>query len=96
MEIGPIDQGAQVPADPDRVQRAHDGPGHEPEEAADSVEISLKARGLLAQTADESLAYDAKTVSSRLELMREKVASGHYDRPEIIEAVADKLADQMY
>jgi len=96
MEIGPLDRGAQAPADPDRVQRAQNCPEHELEEAADSVEISLKARALLAQRADESLAYDVKTAPSRLELIREKIASGHYDRPEVVEAVAEKLTDQMY
>lgn len=96
MEIGPIDHGGQVPAEPDRTRQAHDSPELQPEEVFDSVEISLKARALLAETADESRIDDATTASNRLELIREKVASGHYDKPEIIEAVAERLADQMY
>lgn len=95
MEIGPLDHGGQVPVEADRVNQTRLSTEREPEETADSVEISLKARALLAQAADAGRAEE-KTLSNRLELIRDKVATGHYDRPEIIEAVAGKLADQMY
>ena len=95
MEIGPLDQSGKVPAGTDRAKQAQRSAEYEPKEAADSVEISLKARALLAQAADTSRAEE-RPGSERLEMIRDKVASGHYDRPEIIEAVAQKLADLMY
>jgi anti-sigma28 factor (negative regulator of flagellin synthesis) len=61
-------------------------------QTGDVVEISTTARSLGAQTANT---VDLNAVSdvrqSRVEAVKQRVASGYYDRPEVREAIADAV-----
>jgi len=60
--------------------------------AGDVVEISNTARSLGAQlNADLSSVSDVR--QGRVEAVRQRVASGYYDRPEVREAIADAVLD---
>ena len=60
--------------------------------AGDVVEISNTARSMGAQlSADLSSVSDVR--QARVEAVRQRVASGYYDRPEVREAIADAVLD---
>lgn len=72
----------------------------------DSVEISDDARSQLANMADtlrdEHLksatageTSDSQTGDSRLERVRQRIANGYYERPEIAREIADRLLDEL-
>ena len=101
MEIGPVSNNHQVPQQGPK-------PGVcRPEEAisegiVDKIEISEDARARLAELADQALQAERSspevTQSSRedrLALIRDRIESGYYNRPEVDEIVADRLIDDL-
>ena len=101
MEIGPVSNNHQVP---------HQGPkpdAHRPEEVVsegivDKIEISEDARARLSELADQALKAEKTSPEvaqasreDRLTLIRERIESGYYNRPEVDEAVADRLIDDL-
>ena len=55
----------------------------------DRVEISSEARALAAEGDVDRVPF----TETRLQELRELVASGHYDRPEVVAELARRLAD---
>jgi anti-sigma28 factor (negative regulator of flagellin synthesis) len=94
MEIGPVSNkqpvqqgGAARPEQPAETPR--------PKATADCVEISDDARAKLAEAADRQLTADQVARRDKLELVKERIKSGYYDRPEVDQAVADRLIDDL-
>ena len=56
----------------------------------DSVEVSAEAKALAEQT--EARPAKSSLPPDRLKAIGERLASGHYDRPEVIDQVARRLA----
>ena len=56
----------------------------------DSVEVSAEAKALSEQT--EARPAKSSLPADRLKAIGERLASGHYDRPEVIDQVARRLA----
>ena len=67
------------------------GLAHEAKAArTDSVNVSAEAKALVEQS--ESRASGSGLSEARLKEIGERVASGHYDRPEVIDQVARRVA----
>lgn len=61
---------------------------------ADQLEISEEARALQASDTAEQVASGAVSNERMLELSR-RVAAGHYDRPEIVDEVIQRLLSDL-
>lgn len=55
----------------------------------DRVEISSEARALAAEGGVDRVPF----TETRLQEIRELIASGHYDRPDVVAELAQRLAD---
>ncbi len=107
MKIGPVDRNNPAPqpnrqAEPTKEKVGKDTP------AADRIEVSDDARRRLAELADrarrellagpqeaEAPSQAEELASDRIARLRQKVASGFYQRPEVIQRVAEHLADDI-
>ena len=73
------------------------------EAARDRVEISDKARASLADgRRSEELTFARKALESvpelseeRLTLLKDRIASGFYSKPEVVEKIADRVASDL-
>lgn len=59
-------------------------------EAGDNVEISAEARALQGLDQSEAVASGA-VANERMQQVSRRVADGHYDRPEVIDTVIERL-----
>ncbi len=109
MEIGPLPNDKPLNGYIAREPARQDAPGHQ-NQVTDKVEISDNARARLAELADAKLnehhidreignadVNEPATggTPSRLDEIREKIESGFYDRPEVKNEVARRLADDL-
>ena len=63
-------------------------------ESDDNVEISAEARALQGLDQNESVASGALS-NDRMQQVSKRVADGHYDRPEVVEAVLKRLLSDL-
>lgn len=70
----------------------------------DQVEISLEARKLLADTADQKLKENGRELApaeesgedfDRIRAIREKIESGYYDQATVRDSIVDRLMDDL-
>ncbi len=106
MEIGPLSN-HQSGQRPERSDQPHQeaAPPEPTRKIVDKLDISLDARVRLAELADQELEkehsvptpVDSKTLTSpaRMVVIRQRIASGFYDKPEVRASVVDKLIDDM-
>ena len=108
MEIGHL---SNDPSQPRRETQSGAGPGPTrspkagPGAIVDRAEISDEARARLAETADTELARekcepravetDGQPPKERLDLIRERIASGYYYGPEVRSKIVDRLIDDL-
>jgi len=59
------------------------------------VEISEDARARLAEMADARLEAEQQARREKLTMIRERMETGFYDRPEVKEKIADRLIDDL-
>ena len=100
---GPATGAAAGPDEPARVRPAPPvGPASQG--AGDRVELSEAARAQQAEAAARQTEVDAARRAlrdqpglseARLAELRERVADGYYDRPEVVDATAARLADDL-
>ncbi len=106
MEIGPLSNRTPGPKPGGAENRRKGQPGETPDQSRpspDRIEISFEARARLAELADQELAKEEtepKSVGSvdvpkqqRLEQIRERIASGYYNEPEVKAKIVDRLID---
>lgn len=65
-----------------------------PSTSSDEVRISAPARQLLAQSGPEAVPQ-GEVSPDRLLTLSERIAQGHYDQPEIIDAVLRRLSAEL-
>lgn len=108
MEIGPL---SNEPSQQRRETQSGTGlgavrpPQVSPGTIVDRAEISGEARARLAELADTELAReklepqavdsDGQPDKERLDLVRERIASGYYDDPEVRSKIVDRLIDDL-
>lgn len=104
MNINPSSpQGPRQPADPAALETARAQEAHRPENRAavkppepdarsnaDSVDVSPDAKALAEQR--EARAAKSSLPADRLKEIGDRLASGFYDRPEVIDQVARRVA----
>ena len=95
MEIGPLSNKQPVPPEGGRVRSSQPETPASPKEQTDRVEISSDARTRLAEAADARLAEEQQARREKLDLIRERIKSGFYERPEVDQQVADRLIDDL-
>jgi len=103
MEIGPVsnqNSPGQGPKKPETEQQVQP-PAID---KSDQVEISLDARKLLAELADQKLKENGRQLDSlaeseeesgRIKAIRDKIESGYYDQPEVRDRIVDRLLDDL-
>ncbi len=107
MKIGPVDRNNLVPQPNRQAEPTKDKVGQETQ-SADRLEVSDDARRRLAELADrarrdllagpldaEAPSQADELASDRIARLRQKVASGFYQRPDVIQQVAENLADDI-
>jgi len=104
MEIGRLSSDYPVPVT-DESRQTNKGTTSETAPRQDGVEISEEARRRLAELADlhlKKMESQGRLVDepvtepadNRLDAIRERIASGYYDRPEVIRDIADRMIDE--
>jgi anti-sigma28 factor (negative regulator of flagellin synthesis) len=94
MEIGPVSNQNQIQPRGER-EPLRPAPEKERPELADKVEISDDARARLAEMADARLEAEQQARREKLAMIRERMETGFYDRPEVKEQIADRLIDDL-
>ncbi len=90
MKIGPLTKHNSVQqSEPQKNQR----PEIETREKqiADQVEISDNARSQLSEMADQKLQLENSAKEERMALIRKRIESGFYEKPEVKEIIAERL-----
>ena len=108
MEIGPLSNrraGSRPEGGADRRQETTPPSPARTPQSADRVDISLQARTRLAEAADQELAREKTEPqpvgpnepprSERLDQIRERIASGYYNDPNVKSKIVDRLIDDL-
>jgi hypothetical protein len=107
MEIGPVSESSSTP--PSKKDKAQSPPPAADQGFQDKAEISLESRRRILSAAEEAstvrddkvdseLAKDQRAQAQRedkLALVKSRIETGYYSRPEIIDEIADRLIDEM-
>ncbi|HVP07714.1 MAG TPA: hypothetical protein VMS71_07725 [Candidatus Acidoferrum sp.] len=107
MKIGPVDRNNLVPPSDRQAEPTKEKVGQETP-TADRIEVSDDARRRLAELADrarrelltgpqeaETRSQVEELATDRIARLKQKVASGFYQRPEVIQQVAEGLAEDI-
>jgi hypothetical protein len=94
MEIGPLSNQNPIQPRGERESLRPVGETTSPT-ATDRVEISEDARARLAEMADARLEAEQQARREKLAMIRERMETGFYDRPEVKEKIADRLIDDL-
>ncbi len=90
MKIGPL-------TNYNSVQQSEQQKNQSPEidtrekRVTDQVEISDNARSQLSELADEKLQLENSAKEERMALIRKRIESGFYEKPEVKEKIAERL-----
>ena len=90
MKIGPTDGSHKVSHSPTRPTKSAESEDNSTPE--DTIEISSQARARLSAAADSAMTDEDRS-PGRIDRIRDKIAAGVYDRPNIAETIAERLAD---